>query len=1410
MKKLFLFLTLWGFSFLNYAQTLINPTGNGGFESGASFPLNGWTVVNGTQTNKWFVGNPGTVGATGTRAAYISNNPAGSLYNYSLTNTSIVHFYTDVVFPAGQTNIQLSFNWKGQGEVSFDFLRVFLVPTTTTPTAGTQLAAGQLGGDFNLQGIYQTANFTLPCATAGTTQRLVFSWINDNSAGTQPPMAIDNISLTAGPTSCISLLGTGVTNVPSLPYASGPTTTCGSVDNLTLGNTVTCGSVDYLGGEDNVYIFTPTTTGTVSINLTSTGTFTGLMVYNGCPSNSSCNTSPGACVVNNQSATGNKFVCFLASAGVTYYVVVDSWPAPTCNPITNVTISAPAAPLANDECSGAFPIPVNPGATCASTLAGTTSCATASAGIGMGTCTGTPDDDVWYSFVATSTVHSVSLNAITGSTTDMYMSFYTGPCGGLGTPIDCSDPENKLLSGLTVGQTYFVRVYTNTATAGQSTNYTICVSTPCGGGSPINDLPCNATPVVLGVSSSGTNSCAFNASEPAAPACWANSSPSGINTVWYSVVVPPSGSLKIRTILLSSGTILTNTQIAVYSGTCGALTLVGCNDNMPACGDYTPLNSELNLTGLTSGATYFIAVDGVNNLVGQFELLIINGTANFPPVPGQDCPTSFPVCNSTITIGNPGYQSIGGLCDNNGTAMGECTNGEANSVWYNFSIGTAGSLVFDIVPNDFGNPNPITGQVNTSYTGIGTETDYDWVLWKVSGTGATTCAAITSSGGSLSTACNFDSQGVTGCSPSGNAPAVYAGFNAAYEISPAVVAGEQYMLAIHNFSNSSSGFTLQFPAVSPLVYLPTTTLFWSGGANTTSITTSNNWGGCGTPTCGLNAVVTGASSFQPVLTPGTYDVNDLTINIGSSLTIQNGATLNVCGNFINNGNLICEPGSTVVFVGSGTQNISGSFVGVDGFHNLTVNKLTGTVVCNNNVDIKGNFLTSNATSIFNSNFRTIKLAGNFTNNAGNTTYTSTGAAGSLEFNGTGLQTYNQGSSLLNLNFVVMNNTGLGVDLLTNMFLKNTTGRLTLNNGKIRTNGFRVVVNNSANNAVSVGNANSYVFGNLYRDLNGAIGAYDFPVGTATLYQRANIDFTSTTTIPTLQSRFDTWGAPALHTNGLSDCATTFNLPDENMGYWTINASADPNSGTYNATLYCNGATNTAGVAGWTVEKSSDAGATWVLSGTCDGTSTATIVKRNGMNGFSLFAAAQASTPLPIQLLNFNGYVIGEENYLSWETQSEHNASHYLVEKSRTGEDFVGFSTIEADGNSTSLLKYETIDPSPYFPITYYRLKQVDLDGNYEYSQTIEISSISTSKLLVNALYPNPTSGESYLNFSLPKNQLVKVNVRDVSGKIIYTKEMEGLQSNSIVLPSDEWSNGMYLVQLISAFDGNVTIKLAKE
>lgn len=919
-----------------------------------------------------------------------------------------------------------------------------------------------------------------------------------------------------------------------------------------------------------------------------------------------------------------------------------------------------------------------------------------------------------------------------------------------------------------------------------------------------NDDCTGATPLISGVTLSDNNACATDEAPLAAASCWSGGS---VNSLWYSINVT-GGTLGVLT---TSGT-LANTQLAVYSGGCAALTQVACNVNAPGagCGSSTTTNSQLNLTGLANG-TYYIRVDGRNSSTGGFSIMAAT-TGNVGTglaVPGQDCTSPITLCNNPTSIGNPGYQNTGNICDFG--SGGNCTSGEKNSMWLEINILTGGNFNFNIIPND--------------YTGCNSETDYDWVLFKTVGSGTiTNCANILSTSGDGETSCNFSSLGVTGIAPGGNqptsgiSPAPSAGcYDASYEPTITVAAGDRFLLVIQNYSGSTSGFTLSFPTGLGLATVNTlapTQVIWTGGANTTSVTNTTNWGGCTTPNCspGVDAIVAASATVQPIVA-ANLSVKSVTINPGATLTINANVKLDVCGDFVNNGNLVCAAGSTVNFNGTGSQTVSGNLTGANKFSNFMVTKLSGTVNILNDIEAGQDFFTSNATSIVNTNGVNVTVGRDFKNSNGATTFTGINASSSLIFNGTGAQVYNPNmnaaSPVLVLNHVTMQNTGSGVTISAtnspNMIL-GTTGILTLNSGKIITNTREVEVRNTAIAAVTTGNTSSYVEGNLRRYLaSGATGSFDFPVGHATPgYERANVNFGTAAAASALQlvARFDPWGGtfPMPGAPGFGpECSVTYNDPYLNHGYWTINSSAT-STGNYTMTLYNRGYSNA--TSGWSIAKSPSAAPAWALQGTCFGTPV-TAVQRLNMSGFSKFSIVQSSVPLPVELIEFNGEQKGIFNYVYWRAASETGLNHYELESSADGVLFSNITAKAASGVSNQQTFYSYDDYAYYKPITYYRLKMVDDDRSYRYSTIISIENQAQETSVVN-IFPNPASNEVNIQIKAPGQNHADIKLTDMLGKLlIYTKVNlnEAMETTSI--STNGLAEGSYIVTV--SYDNEIPV-----
>ncbi|WP_333875650.1 GEVED domain-containing protein [Flavobacterium sp.] len=231
-------------------NTYIDANTNGGFENGATFALNGWTVVN-AATNTWQLGSVAGA-ASGTRGAYISNN-GGTSWGYSTGTSQTSHFYRDIVIPAGAQNTTLTFQWKGNGESGWDRLLVYTAPTSVVPVANTPASNSTTLSGATLvwtqpnysQSGYTTATVNLPNSLAGTTVRLIFTWQNDGSFGTSPAGAVDNISLTGTVSDALTYAWTstpaGFTSGVQNPTNVVPSVN-GIVYNVTVQNSFGCTS----------------------------------------------------------------------------------------------------------------------------------------------------------------------------------------------------------------------------------------------------------------------------------------------------------------------------------------------------------------------------------------------------------------------------------------------------------------------------------------------------------------------------------------------------------------------------------------------------------------------------------------------------------------------------------------------------------------------------------------------------------------------------------------------------------------------------------------------------------------------------------------------------------------------------------------------------------------------------------------------------------------------------------------------------------------------------------------------------------------------------------------------------------------------------------------------------------------
>ncbi|MFM7054641.1 MAG: hypothetical protein ACKOX7_07870, partial [Bacteroidota bacterium] len=269
---------------------------------------------------------------------------------------------------------------------------------------------------------------------------------------------------------------------------------------------------------------------------------------------------------------------------------------------------------------------------------------------------------------------------------------------------------------------------------------------------PVNDNPCNATPLTVGTACSYVNATTINATASfgvPAPGC-ANYLG---GDVWFSAVVPSSGSI----IFDSNTGGVTDGGMALYTGACGSLTLVTCDDDGSANG-FMP---SISATGLTPGSTVYIRFwEYGNDNNGTFS--ICARTLNCNSVNNANCTNADPFCTgvSYDYCNTTNVPSLGG-----GGPFGCCLT-TPNPAFYYMNVASNGQIVFNI----------------SQQTNGGVPIDVDFVMWGPFASQASMCSG-------------YSAANIIDCSYS----------TAAIETAtiPFAVAGQWYLILITNFSNQA-------------------------------------------------------------------------------------------------------------------------------------------------------------------------------------------------------------------------------------------------------------------------------------------------------------------------------------------------------------------------------------------------------------------------------------------------------------------------------------------------------------------------------------------------------------------------------------------------------------------------------
>jgi len=418
----------------------------------------------------------------------------------------------------------------------------------------------------------------------------------------------------------------------------------------------------------------------------------------------------------------------------------------------------------------------------------------------------------------------------------------------------------------------------------------------------------------------------------------------------------------------------------------------------------------------------------------------------------------------------------------------------------------------------------------------------------------------------------------------------------------------------------------------------------------------------------------------------------------------------ICFAFISYGNA-----QGIISNGGYLNTTSSSFIIIDNGGSLTLADYNSTAVV---ADLDGNTI----------------ISGNLINNTSSTNILSS-STGLIEFNGIGTQNID-GPADFELNSIKISN---DVELLTDVIMETS---VILNSSYLTLGNYNLTIEDGAN--ISGYSSSSYIIpegaGKLLLYATSGGSAILFPMGTSTSYTPATITLTSGT------NQFFKGGViDGVWSNGISGTNLADTDPVVNRT-WILTADDTHQvdiTMQWSASDEVNGFDPSSALSN--IYDSQWNTSTATITGTDP--YVLTLTDLDDINNQTIHAVSASSTPLPIELIKFDGSYIDEVVELNWTTASEMNNDYFVVERSTSAYSNIPqwqeIGKIKANGISYVSINYNFNDnlPNTEFSINYYRLKQVDFDGKYSYSNIIPIDIKNNTEIVV---YPNPSSSGLFM------------------------------------------------------------------
>jgi len=372
--------------------------------------------------------------------------------------------------------------------------------------------------------------------------------------------------------------------------------------------------------------------------------------------------------------------------------------------------------------------------------------------------------------------------------------------------------------------------------------------------------------------------------------------------------------------------------------------------------------------------------------------------------------------------------------------------------------------------------------------------------------------------------------------------------------------------------------------------------------------------------------------------------------------------------------------------------------------------------------------------------------------------------------------------------------------------------LFLNSGKIITNESNVILGASASVNPARGRSNSYVVGKVVKPLSAGEN-FTFPIGSDTRWRPA--------TLNGVNGGF-TWEAQFFAGNVVTDLAEVDDMSTSDDAIQTIQQgeyyviSDNATGGIASSVELSWGAetdvaTSSADRGQLTVMVYNTATNEWDnLGGTFPsglGTATEGIVRSASSQSFSekifVMGSTDDANPLPVEMVFFRAANMLNRVELNWQTASEINNDFFEVQRSFDGQEFEVIGLVEGNGNSLTSIDYDFKDYAPLAGDSYYRLRQVDFDGAFEYSEVVKVKRGQDSDLVA---VPNPTQAHNIqLRLSgFHAEQKVQVTIFDIQGRRHYQAIHNPSDFNKALPINQNLNSGIYIVDVKQ---GNISKKV---